>query len=151
MFRQKKYNIWTYSKKVTGIVESRSREKKSKYQSKQSLLKANNVDIYEREDNSRIKAGKKYSITRRKIKKQIKLLNDTIKNIHRKYVNENKQVSAIVCSPKWSHFGFYVYQKETVKRVCANYTKILWWRWTNYMTKMYWNTCTECTRKEDST
>ena len=42
-----------------------------------------------REDNSRVKAGKKSTKTKAKVKRQIYLLNDTLKNLHLKYLSEN--------------------------------------------------------------
>lgn len=46
--------------------------------------------FYLREDNSSSTAGKKETITRRKVKKQICILRDTCKNLHKKYLCENE-------------------------------------------------------------
>ncbi|XP_045199124.2 uncharacterized protein LOC123553489 [Mercenaria mercenaria] len=42
-----------------------------------------------RDDNSRIKAGKKATCTKKKEKRQIRLLTDTLKNLYLKFVSEN--------------------------------------------------------------
>lgn len=39
------------------------------------------------DENSRLTAGKKETITTKKVKKQVRLLNDSMKNLHKKYVN----------------------------------------------------------------
>ncbi|KAL0859620.1 hypothetical protein ABMA27_010747 [Loxostege sticticalis] len=41
------------------------------------------------DENSRLTAGKKDTITRRKVKKQIRLLNDTLLNLHKKFINNS--------------------------------------------------------------
>ncbi|WAR20604.1 LOW QUALITY PROTEIN: hypothetical protein MAR_002442 [Mya arenaria] len=46
--------------------------------------------FFTRDDNSRFKAGKKSTRTKRKRKMQVRLLNDTIANLHQKYLFENK-------------------------------------------------------------
>jgi len=46
--------------------------------------------FYLREDNSSSTAGKKETITRGKVKKQIYILRDTCKNLHKKYLCENE-------------------------------------------------------------
>jgi hypothetical protein len=46
-------------------------------------------DFYVREDNSRSTAGKKETITRAKVKKQIHMLNDSAKHLHAKFLSEN--------------------------------------------------------------
>ncbi|WAR20394.1 LOW QUALITY PROTEIN: hypothetical protein MAR_002232 [Mya arenaria] len=46
--------------------------------------------FFTRDDNSRFKAGKKSTRTKRKRKMQVRLLIDTIANLHQKYLFENK-------------------------------------------------------------
>ncbi|KAL4720148.1 hypothetical protein ACJJTC_011325 [Scirpophaga incertulas] len=41
------------------------------------------------DENSRLTAGKKETITRRKVKKQIRLLNDTLLNLHKIFINKS--------------------------------------------------------------
>lgn len=50
------------------------------------------VDFYERDDVSRMTSGKKQCITRRKRKKQKRYLNDTMKNLHLKFLCENAEI-----------------------------------------------------------
>lgn len=46
--------------------------------------------FYLREDNSRSTSGKKETITRKKVKKQVYILADSCKNLHRKYLFEHE-------------------------------------------------------------
>lgn len=89
----RKYKIkMNYIKQKTGINETRIRKSHTIPMSKQTMLKSAIDDFFERDDNSRIKGGKKYTITRRKIKKQIRLLNDSIKHIHEKFMFETGKI-----------------------------------------------------------
>ena len=49
--------------------------------------------FYERDDVSRVCPGVKDTVTRRGLKKQKRLLNDTIKNLHEKFTQEGNSVS----------------------------------------------------------
>ena len=51
-------------------------------------LKSNIEEFLCRDDNSRIKAGKKSTVTKGGIKKQRRLLSDTLQNLHAKYLTE---------------------------------------------------------------
>jgi len=46
-------------------------------------------DFFERDDNSRLTSGKKQTATKNKIKKQKRLLHDTVVNMHEKFCAEN--------------------------------------------------------------
>lgn len=48
--------------------------------------------FFERDDVSRITSGKKCTVTRRKDKRQNRLLTDSLKNLHNKYKAENNRV-----------------------------------------------------------
>lgn len=48
--------------------------------------------VYERDDVSRITPGKKQCITRTKVKKQKRYLNDTMKNLHLKFLSEHAEM-----------------------------------------------------------
>ncbi|MES9882527.1 MAG: hypothetical protein ABW185_16790 [Sedimenticola sp.] len=81
----KKYRLGKYATQVLGV----NRPKCNAYQkSKPSFLKLMVHDYFERDDNSRVKAGKKSTITRQGEKRQIRLLNDSVKNIHCKFLSE---------------------------------------------------------------
>ncbi len=62
---------------------------RKKYQSTQSKLQKKIEDFFLRDEVSRLTAGKKQTITRRKVKMQKRFLNDTLKNLHRKFLLEN--------------------------------------------------------------
>lgn len=85
----RKYKIGSYTKKQTGISEPRMRLKEHKFRHQQCALRKKIEDFYQRDDNSRVKAGKKSTITRNKIKMQVRLLNDNVINLHKKYQFEN--------------------------------------------------------------
>ena len=46
--------------------------------------------FYCRDDNSRLVAGMKKTLTKRKIKKQRRILNDSLLNLHKKFLTEGK-------------------------------------------------------------
>jgi len=50
-------------------------------------------EIFVREDVSRITSGKKQTLTRAKYKQQKRFLNDTISNLHMKFLAENLALS----------------------------------------------------------
>jgi len=50
-------------------------------------------DFYEREDNSRLCAGVKLTVTCRGVKKQKRLLSESVKNLHTKYLAEGGRIS----------------------------------------------------------
>ncbi|XP_052255952.1 uncharacterized protein LOC127861484 isoform X1 [Dreissena polymorpha] len=86
----RKYGIGDFAKKATGISESRIRvHANTPRRQRSTVFQKNITDFFERDDNSRIKAGKKSTITRRKVKKQIRLMNDSLTNLHKKFLYEN--------------------------------------------------------------
>lgn len=66
------------------------------------------VKFLQRDDNSRMTAGKKGTITVKKLKKQKQYLNDSLKNLHAKFVKENSM---------YVHLSYQ--QQLTEKLVCA--------------------------------
>lgn len=71
-----------------------------------------------REDNSRLKAGKKSTKTKAKIKKQIHLMNDTLKNLHLKFLAENstRKISySLFCRLKPFHV---IHARESDRETC---------------------------------
>ena len=51
------------------------------------------TEFRERDDNSRIKAGKQGTITRKNVKKQKRLLNDELVNLHAKFQSEHVDIN----------------------------------------------------------
>ena len=49
-------------------------------------------DFFERDDVSRLTAGVKQTITRLKVKKQKRIMNDSMKNLYKKFIEEQKLV-----------------------------------------------------------
>jgi hypothetical protein len=86
----KKYKIGSYAAKETGITETRIRQREKPYRRIKCALKTKITAFFERDDNTRIKAGKRCTKTRQKIKKQIRLLNYSLKNLHQKFIFESK-------------------------------------------------------------
>ncbi|WAQ94250.1 hypothetical protein MAR_006721 [Mya arenaria] len=83
----RRYRLADYARKMIGVT---THQMKRKPRRQQIHIKATRVrkavySFFERDDNSRIKADKKATITRKGEKKQIRLLNDDIKNLHSKY------------------------------------------------------------------
>lgn len=63
-----------------------------KYRSLCSKLQAKVVVFLTRDENSRLTAGKKQTITRRRIRKQKRFLNATLRNLHRRFLSEHPLV-----------------------------------------------------------
>ncbi|KAL5013419.1 hypothetical protein ScPMuIL_007689 [Solemya velum] len=83
----KKYRLTTLARNEVGIGNTRG-----SFEKKGSLSKrlAHRIQMfYERDDISRQTTGQKQTVTRRKVKKQKRLLCDTLENLHNKYVAEN--------------------------------------------------------------
>jgi len=75
--------------------------------------------FFEREDISRVCPGIKQTITRHGVKKQKRILTDSVKNLHRKFLSEGGHVSyAKFCKlrPFWT-----VQPKETDRETCLCY------------------------------
>jgi hypothetical protein len=56
-------------------------------------MKTKVEEFFERDDNSKIKADKQATITRKGMKKQTRLLTDDLKNLHSKYVSDGNKIS----------------------------------------------------------
>ncbi|WAR24725.1 hypothetical protein MAR_038394 [Mya arenaria] len=86
----RKYKVKSYTGKATGISMREIRTRESNFRLKQLAIRITIESFFTRDDNSRFKAGKKSTRTKRKRKMQVRLLNDTIANLHQKYLFENK-------------------------------------------------------------
>jgi len=62
------------------------------YQSVTSRVSKRMQDFFEREDVSRMTSGKKQTLTRAKNKQQKRFLNDTVSNLHSKFLAENSDL-----------------------------------------------------------
>ena len=83
----KKYRFKQFARKKLGI-HTGIRPKRRK--GCLSIREANKVKIFfERDDVSRTTAGKRNTITRKKAKKQKRLLNDSLQNLYQKFKSEN--------------------------------------------------------------
>lgn len=103
-----KYRLGNYARAVLGLSRRSlhaSDGKKKRIPVKPTRMKTNVVEFLERDGNSRVKAGKKATITRNKEKKQLRLLNDSLKNLHAKFlIEKNLKISySKFCSlkPYW--------------------------------------------------
>ena len=101
----KKYRLRKYASKVFGMTMKRLKGMPNNSFVGITSQKRDVIAYFERDDNSRIKADKKATITKFGCKKQIRLLNDDIKNIHEKYRSETgKKISySLFCrfKPFW--------------------------------------------------
>lgn len=50
------------------------------------------INVYQRDDNSKLTAGLKETITRNKIEMQKRLLTETVEDVHKKFQQENKDI-----------------------------------------------------------
>lgn len=94
----KKYRLQKYARENLEISHRRikttetniSFKRKTQKNSLVAHMKQSVVEFLNRDDNSRVKAGKRSTKTHQKVKKQIRLLNDTMKNLHMKFHAEEK-------------------------------------------------------------
>jgi hypothetical protein len=100
-----KYRLRKYASKVLCMTMRRLKGTPIKSVARIATHKKEVMDYFERDDNSKIKADKKTTITKFGCKKQIRLLNDDIINIHEKYQSETgKKISySLFCrfKPFW--------------------------------------------------
>ena len=88
-----RYRLGNYASSVLGIprrVMKSSGKQQRKASIKPKISRKRVAEFLERDDNSRVKAGKKATITRNKEKKQLRLLNDSLRNLHDKFLIEQK-------------------------------------------------------------
>ena len=89
----KKYGLVSELSMTTGINRKmlRDREIKPRHGGRiKAKVRKSVVEFLLRDDNSTMKPGKKDTITRKKAKKQKRILNDTMLNLHRKFLSETR-------------------------------------------------------------
>lgn len=87
----KKYRL-TYMARYLGCSRRQLQLNTSEKKRKSAIsceLQNHILQFYLRDDNSRSTSGKKETITRQKVKKQLHILTDSCKNLHNKYLCEN--------------------------------------------------------------
>lgn len=83
----KKYRMQTMASKALGLSESR---KKAKERTTRECEKKDTIQsFFVKDDISRATAGKKETVTRKKDKKQIRYLTDTMKHLYQKFLEES--------------------------------------------------------------
>ena len=95
----RKYHLRTLAQKELGLCRRKNkhveqettdiRYRSSKKPSKKCSLLSKVEEFYCCDDTSRMAAGKKETVTRKKKKMQKRFLNDTMANLHKKYLSEN--------------------------------------------------------------
>ena len=87
-------------------------------------LKDKVQSFFERDDNSRTMTGKKQTKTRYKIKKQIRLLSDTIGNLYQKYKAENLEKISFITfwrlKPSWIRAPSEKERDTCLCKICEN-------------------------------
>ena len=122
-----KYKLRRYAEHVLGMSSFRPWHTKctsshvmqtKSYQSLRKRITQPVRDFFVRDDNSRIVAGIKDTITLKKVKKQKRFLTDTLSNLHAKYLSENpKSLLSYSLFCKMRPFWF-VQPKEKDKLIC---------------------------------
>lgn len=92
----RKYRVSKDLKKEIGLHrlrrscdEANTSSKRKQYKSKSHKYVQKVIEFFSRDDNSRMTAGKKETKTFSKIKKQKRLLTDSVRNLHQKYLFEH--------------------------------------------------------------
>ncbi|WAR22315.1 hypothetical protein MAR_016289 [Mya arenaria] len=97
----KKYRLGKFATKALGMTTHQMKSRKIRRITSIAPKKKEVTEFFERDDNSRMKADKKATITQKGCKKQIRLLNDDIKHLHAKYISEKKKISySLFCKLK---------------------------------------------------
>jgi len=88
----KKYRLANFARKVGYTVSASTKVNKQLGRGHANALDDATKDLvqefFERDDNSRLTSGKKQTVTKNKIKKQKRLLLDTVVNLHEKFCSE---------------------------------------------------------------
>lgn len=120
----KKYKFSEYGKNEIGV---KARHWSSRYKKKGSLSTRMQLTVkkfFERDDVSRIITGQKRTVTRKKIKKQKRLLNDTVQNQYKKFIAEtNEDISFTTfwrLKPFWVKRPTQNERDTCVCRICDN-------------------------------
>lgn len=87
----KKYGLGTMAKKCMGVFSGRHK----RFQKGSMVMRAAKelLDFFESDDVSRLTAGQKQTITVRGIKKQRRILNYSLQDLHEQFMMENKDMS----------------------------------------------------------
>ena len=95
----KKYRLQRWSETALGFSKKRrtlsDRKAYNRYTDKSLVSKVR--AFFSRDDASRMTTGKKQTITKKKMKMQKRFLVDTMKNLHRKFLAENKKYPPSLC------------------------------------------------------
>lgn len=118
----RKYKLKKYLVKEIGlpkkIENAMTSARRSKYRSKSHRFAIKVEKFLTRDDNSRSTAGRKETKTLAKVKKQKRLLTDSLKNLHEKFLSENvdsKMSYALFCRLR----PFWVVQpRESDRQTC---------------------------------
>ncbi|MES9906222.1 MAG: hypothetical protein ABW168_26525, partial [Sedimenticola sp.] len=86
----RKYKHISRAKACVGVCTKQGNWKRSKQGSLSARMQSRVQDFFERDDVSRMTTGQKRTVTKHKLKKQKRLLNDTIYNQYRKFKSETK-------------------------------------------------------------
>ncbi|KAK3751915.1 hypothetical protein RRG08_047188 [Elysia crispata] len=112
----KKYKLKTLFCRTVGIKIIGRCEKSPKIPHQEKLLVR---DFFLRSDNSRIVNGKKNTVTKLKVKKQKRLLCDTLNNLYKKFTAENNSSRSISFTTFWRLKPFWIKQAtETDRKTC---------------------------------
>ncbi|CAH0550600.1 unnamed protein product [Brassicogethes aeneus] len=85
----KKYKQKSYLKKTTSVFTSEKNKSRTRL-IKQEFIWQQIINFLEKDECSRLCPGKNDYVTKKHVKKQKRILNDTLKNLHRKFMKENK-------------------------------------------------------------
>ena len=96
---------WVFAKRSTGIPLKKNCPR-IKCIRKTPRAKMRISEFLSRDDNSRVKAGIKATITRKGEKRQIRLLNYDLKTFHAKFLSEASLKVSYSLFANWNHFTY---------------------------------------------
>jgi len=118
----RKYKVKSIALKICGV-DTRNHLKTRTCLSKR--LCKNVRDFFERDDISRLTTGMKQTVTQKRMKKQRRILNDTLANLHLKYLSESNQTKiryTTFCKlrPFWIVFPTESDRNTCLCKMCEN-------------------------------
>ncbi len=136
----RKYRLKKYARETLGltarhdaILDRELKELKAKKRKRNQMHAQETTEsvrnFYTRDDNSKLTAGKKQTITRGKQKKQKRFLLDTSKNLHRKYLSENP--GSHMCYSRFCKLRPCHQRLLIGRHVCAKNAKTFNTKWTD--------------------
>jgi hypothetical protein len=113
----KKYGLCTTAKESMGVFSGRHKRLKKGSKTKREAKKL--LEFFERDDVSRLTAGQKQTVTVRGMKKQRRILNHSLQDLHEQFQMENKETTLSYSSFCRQRPWWVLPPKESDRETCS--------------------------------